>query len=271
MLSQSVYIQKLFFFLFASALLTTGCTKKAANATAKPVESPKTSVGASSPKAITGSDAEAITILKGYIDAMGGKEKMMSVKSMMTKSVANSPMGDITITQYVKNGKSAMKVEAGGTTVSEQIFDGTNIYVSAMGQKQTLTDPSMVKAAKKQAAIFSEIDQLINDKEIKKFGGLVELDGKKVNKITTIDEDKKETVQYFDPVSNLQVRTVSTVDALGQKVTQTMDFSDYKEVNGIKFPHSIKMSGGSVPFPMELKITALMINSDLPDALFKMN
>ena len=51
----------------------------------------------------------------------------------------------------------------------------------------------------------------------------------------------------------------------------SMDFSDYKEVNGIRFPHQVKLTGGAVPFPLDMKIIALMINSDLPDQLFKIN
>ena len=50
-----------------------------------------------------------------------------------------------------------------------------------------------------------------------------------------------------------------------------MDFGDYQDVSGVKFPHSIKMTGGAIPFPLELKVAAMMMNSDLPDQLFKIN
>ena len=106
---------------------------------------------------------------------------------------------------------------------------------------------------------------------MKKYIGIEDLDGKKVNKIIITDSDKNETTQYFDVTTNYLVRTIATSEALGQKSTQTMDMSDYKDISGVKFPHSIKVSGGAMPFALDMKIVALMINSDLPDQLFKIN
>ena len=99
-------------------------------------------------------------------------------------------MGEITITNYVKDGKSAMKTEMAGSTVMEQIFDGTVVQVSGMGGTQKLTDGAIIKGAQKQARLFDELDQLVSGKSILKFIGTEDLNGKQVNKITVTDEDK---------------------------------------------------------------------------------
>ncbi len=253
--------------LLISSLFVASCSKKTATVVTKSPTSPSVPAVVSS----TTSDNKAIDVLKGYIDAIGGKEKLMAVKSMMTKMSATTAMGDIAITQYMKDGKSMMKTEMAGSVVMEQIFDGTTLQVSGMGGKQNLTDEKSIAGARKQSRPFDELDQLLSDKSSKKFLGVEELNGVKVNKVSTIDADKNETTQYFDVTTNLLIRTVSATDAMGQKSTQTIDMSDYKDVNGVKFPHSIKLTGGSAPFPLEMKITAMMINSDLPDQLFKIN
>ncbi|MDZ4708418.1 MAG: hypothetical protein SH818_08485 [Saprospiraceae bacterium] len=247
-------------------LTVTACSKKSTAATTAPPAEKQATM--SSPSA---SDAKAVEVLKNYIDAIGGKDKLSGVKSMMMKMSAATGMGDILITQYIKDGKMAMKTEMSGSTVMEQIFDGTSLQVSGMGGTQNITDQGAIKGAKKQARMFDELDQLTSDKSIKKYLGSELIEGKNVHKISITDEDKNETTQYFDATSNYLVRTISTSDAMGQKSTQTMDFNDYKEVNGIKFPHQVKLTGGAVPFPLDMKITALMINSDLPDQLFKIN
>ena len=248
-----------------SLWVATACSKKV-TAVTKPATTEKSTTSASNV-----SDAKAIEVLKDYIDAIGGKAKLSSVKSMMMKMTASTGMGDIQITQYVKDGKMAMKTEMSGNTVMEQKFDGTTLQVSGMGGTQNITDQGAINGAKKQARMFDELDQLTSDKSLKKYIGSEQLDGKTVHKISITDEDKNETTQYFDASSHFLVRTISTTDAMGQKSTQTMDFNEYNEVNGIKFPHQVKLTGGATPFPLDLKITALMINSDLPDQLFKIN
>jgi hypothetical protein len=105
-----------------------------------------------------------------------------------------------------------------------------------MGGTQNITDPAAIKGAKKQARMFDELDQLTSNDNLKKYLGMEDLDGKKVHKLMITDEDKNESTQYFDVASNLLVRTISTTDAMGQKLTQTMDFSDYKDVNGVASP-----------------------------------
>jgi len=263
-------MNKLFFLFLMGALSFASCTKKMASTTASTSES-KASMPSVPSATSAKSDAQAVTVLKGYIDAIGGKDKLSNVKSMMMKMSATTGMGDLNITQYMKAGKSAMKTEMAGSVVMEQKFDGTTLQVSGMGGTQNITDAAAIKGAKKQARMFDELDQLTSNDNLKKYLGMEDLDGKKVHKLMITDEDKNESTQYFDVASNLLVRTISTTDAMGQKLTQTMDFSDYKDVNGVKFPHSVKMTGGSVPFPLDMKVIALMVNSDLPDQLFKIN
>lgn len=257
--------------LLAISLVFGSCSKKIATTAPATPATPAVATATAPAVSATKSDAKAIEIMTAYINAIGGKEKLMSVKTMMTKMSASTGMGEITITNYVKDGKSAMKTEMAGSTVMEQIFDGTVVQVSGMGGTQKLTDGAIIKGAQKQARLFDELDQLLSGKSILKFMGTEDLNGKQVNKITVTDEDKNETTQYFDAATNYLVRTISSVDAMGSKSSQTMDFGDYQDVSGVKFPHSIKMTGGAIPFPLELKVAAMMMNSDLPDQLFKIN
>ncbi|MEP7267303.1 MAG: hypothetical protein ABI844_06710 [Saprospiraceae bacterium] len=264
-------MQKSLFLFLALTLILGSCSKKStvptATTSSPATKAPTPATAGAANKMI--SDAKAIDVMKKYIAAIGGKEKLMGIKTMMTKMTGSTSMGEINIINYVKDGKSAMKTEMGGTTVMEQVFDGTAIQVSGMGGKQTITDAATIKAAKKQANLFEELDQLLSDKVVKKYMGTEDLNGKQVHKIVVIDEDKKESTQYFDVVTNLLSRTISPVDAMGSTSKQTMDFEDYKDVNGVMFPHMVKMSGGAIPFPLEMKITSMMMNSDLPDQLFK--
>jgi zinc protease len=47
------------------------------------------------------------------------------------------------------------------------------------------------------------------------------------------------------------------------------EFSDYREVDGVKFPFAIKQSAG--PQMIEMKVIAVKINSKLKDELFRVD
>jgi hypothetical protein len=72
---------------------------------------------------------------------------------------------------------------------------------------------------------------------------------------------------YFDASSNLKVQTVKTMDTPQGKATQTISYYDYKEVNGVKLPHTVVQSFG--PQNLKAEVTSLEVNVPLDDALFK--
>jgi hypothetical protein len=45
--------------------------------------------------------------------------------------------------------------------------------------------------------------------------------------------------------------------------------SDYKDVNGIMFPHKLSQQIG--PQSVELEVTGIKVNQDLSDEIFKIN
>ena len=57
---------------------------------------------------------------------------------------------------------------------------------------------------------------------------------------------------------------VRKIEATGE----TVDFSDYKAVNGILFPHLTTVSGGQAPIPMEMKTNSIEVNAAIDEAIF---
>jgi len=68
----------------------------------------------------------------------------------------------------------------------------------------------------------------------------------------------KETTRFFDVNNGLLVREISD-QGIGE-------FSDYREVNGVKFPYSISQQMG--PQSIKLSVLSIKINSKLKDELF---
>ena len=74
-------------------------------------------------------------------------------------------------------------------------------------------------------------------------------------------------IYYYSVESGLLVKQVITYDTGQGRFSQTNFLYDYKEVNGIKFPHRFtQISGGQV---YELEVESLEINTGIADSEFE--
>jgi predicted Zn-dependent peptidase len=203
-------------------------------------------------------------IIEKYIDAIGGKEALMKVKDVQ-KSAEMSMQGKtlslVTLQKAPNKYKESMTMQ--GMVIQQQTFDGTKGAVSGMQGNQTLEGDDL-KALAEQAVLFSELTygKTGYTLEVK---GVEKINGNDAYKVAVTSPSKKKSTQYFDVESGLKVRTVTTQGA----ATVMVDSGDYKEVDGIKFPHSSKISAG--PQNIEAKITEIKINAGLSDDEFKVN
>ena len=63
------------------------------------------------------SDAKALAIVQKSIEASGGKDKMMAIKTMIRKMEISMPFGTSESESYYKNGKFYMKSSMNGAVV----------------------------------------------------------------------------------------------------------------------------------------------------------
>ena len=69
------------------------------------------------------SDAKALAIVQKSIEASGGKDKMMAIKTMIRKMEISMPFGTSESESYYKNGKFYMKSSMNGAVVMEQKYE----------------------------------------------------------------------------------------------------------------------------------------------------
>jgi len=79
---------------------------------------------------------------------------------------------------------------------------------------------------------------------------------KSVYKITTNVGEIDVTTDYFDVNTGLKVRRIVMQLNLGQFYVVTTDYSDYKEVDGVLFPHTIDEDGG-ITGVIQLKVGSI--------------
>ena len=100
--------------------------------------------------------------------------------------------------------------------------------------------------------------------------GQESLDGRDVYKLQLTLESGRVLTQYLDATTHLVVRTDSKRLVRGHSVTVETRFRDYREVEGVLFPHAIEM--GAVGRPMRLSVTVerIEVNPALDEARFRM-
>jgi len=92
---------------------------------------------------------------------------------------------------------------------------------------------------------------------------LTAIDGVDVYKVKV----KEDSYRYYDAATGLLVRTEKSEEAQGQKMTSVQDLSDYREVNGVLFPYSQKITTG--PQIIGLAASEIVVNDGVSAEDFK--
>ncbi|MEE9407031.1 MAG: pitrilysin family protein [Polaribacter sp.] len=200
----------------------------------------------------------AKSVVNKYIEAIGGKDKVMAVKTTMM--VANATIQGTPLVMTLKASapnKTSQEISVMGNTMQKTIFDGIKGYTEARGQKTEMSTEKITEA-KNENAIFSDLEYSSG-----KLVRIEPIDGK-----NAIVLEYNNSEFFYDIKSGLKIKEVSNEKGPnGKEIKVPTFFSDYKEVNGIKFPHTISKKMG----PMELSfvIKEIKINKGVSDADFK--
>lgn len=200
------------------------------------------------------------SVIENHIKAIGGEKKLSEVKSVSTIAKGSMQGMEITMTQkQTAKGQMMASLNGMGMELMKQVITPTMGYMSGQGQKQELKGEEL-KEAQASAKMFDELEDLKNAATFE-LSGIETFNGEEAYVL----KKDKETV-YYSVASGLKIAASETMEAQGQTVEMTTSYKDYKEVKGIKFPHTFTMPmlGGA-----EFKVSEIKINEGVTDADFK--
>ncbi len=205
------------------------------------------------------------SVLEKYIIAVGGKEKVANIADLemtMTGKVTNGPSIKVLSTKKAPN-KSFQEARVMGMVVQKTVIDGAQA-VSSLRGKQTILQGDELNQALAKASMFYELNP-------QKFGikailiGTDKILGKDCQKIEyTIGEAK--WIEYYDVATGLKIRTAESVKTKTGSTVTIIDYAEYKETMGIKYPSTIKQTFGEVQ--IILNVETVKINTGIDDKLF---
>ncbi|MGV3540221.1 MAG: insulinase family protein, partial [Rufibacter sp.] len=207
------------------------------------------------------------SVLAAYLNAIGGKANVEKVKDLTIKRTMTVPGAQLLVTQQQKGvDKSLLVTTFGQNEINRVIINGTKGTINTQGQVKEMAGPDVQDQKIDNWLSFLNYDQLgvklaLNQME--------KVDGRDAYKLELTLPSGKKTFHYFDKETGLKVREVATEQTSVGTASQTTDLKDYREVNGIKFPHQIDLHlGGQV---VTSTVTSVEVNKNLKDDVFKVN
>jgi zinc protease len=204
-------------------------------------------------------DVSAKSVLEKYINAIGGQKALSEVKTIMTTSSGTIQGTALEMTAKVSSSnKMAVEMKAMGMSLMKQVVNENGGYMVQQGQRKDLTGEEFAEM-KSSAVPFEELN-LLNKSDLT-LGAVENINGADAYAIKN-----GKTTYYFDVKSGLKVGEAKEMEQMGQKMTQTTYYADYKEVKGIKFPHKTTLNIG---MELELITSDVKINEGVTEEDFK--
>ncbi|QOJ30144.1 MAG: insulinase family protein [Ignavibacteriales bacterium] len=211
---------------------------------------------------LTGED-----IIRKYIQAIGGADNIMKVQDKTVMMQAKIQNYDISAVIYQKAPDKMLQKFTFAGMDQVIVYDGEKAFQKSMMGEEELTGDNLemmqFEAGLHNILRLSDLGVTIENKGLDKAGG------KDAWKIEITMKGGAVIRHFYDKETGLRLREERTVDSPQGKITQSTDLSDYKEVNGVLYPHLMKQNAGGMT--LELKITAIQINAGIADSVFKVN
>jgi len=200
-------------------------------------------------------------ILNKYFEA-NRITKMASVNSVtVTGKITGTIINGASIEYSVRKlrpYKQCMELNNRGE-ISKTVFDGRSEWVISKGK--TVKNPYDVEEQRKRKICFEgDIFYCKNNGYLIEYNGIVNIEGIDLYLIKITNKDDFDASYYIDPGSFMLLKSVE-----GSLITY---YSNFKSVDGIIFPFSIKIITGIKGEFTELNIDKIELNNEIEPSVF---
>src|SRR5690606_17860304 len=203
------------------------------------------------------------SVLDGYLNAIGGKDKITGLKSIQTTYETSINGASLQIIEKRTTDNYAQIVNMNGNPMTSVIINDKGTTIK-QGATTVPVSPAMVKDLKNSTGLFPELN-LLNDANVK-LSGITKVDGKDAYQID-VPGEVIQTSYFYDIESGLKLKEQSVTSMGGQSQTNEALLFDYKDYDGVKLPSLKKATIGGMP--VENKLSEAVINIEFTAEDFK--
>jgi zinc protease len=236
--------------------------QSATNASSDTKATPAAGVSAPAAPALT-----ADQILENYIKAIGGRENWKKLTTRISTGTIDVPAmnlsGLVTVREKAPN-RSIFTVNFNGA-VFQQGFDGTIGWSNDPQNGLREQAGEELAETKRDSDFYHPLDlkQMYSKITV---AGTDKIDDRDAYIVEASSGDLGTDKIYFDTQNGLVLRIVGQHHTMEGPATFTEDFSDFREVDGIKLPYTVHQESPSSTFT--IKFTEIRHNEAIEDAAF---
>ena len=212
-------------------------------------------------------------LVKKYVDAMGGTDKLSKVTSIYQEQTVSAMGNESPASVTILNGKGyRSEMEFGGQKIVQVYNDKSGWVINPMGgSADAVAMPDdQYKVGKDQI----EVGGLLYNYQAK--GNKVELTGREnvgtvsAYKLKVTNNAGVETTVYLDPSTYYIVKLVRSVSFNGQSMDIAVSYSNYQKTDfGIPVANTIETSFGE-QFSMSATVKKVEVNKTIDPKIFEM-
>jgi hypothetical protein len=201
-------------------------------------------------------------IFENHLNAIGGVEKLNSVTSISITAAVTIPGAPFKPNAIIKEkfpNKSSMEMSVPNMgTLMTQKFNGEDGYIEQMGQKIPYEDDQKTEQKEKKG-LFEEI---YLDDSVAQIVSLSPVDGKDIYKV----QIKENSFRFYEADTGLLIMTEETTVAMGNEIKTITKFSDYREIDGVKYAFKREIITG--PQTIVIEADQVILNEEIADDFF---
>ena len=206
-------------------------------------------------------DISAEQIIDNYVKALGGAAALEAVKDYKITGSVSAMGQEFAFNQlFKKPTMSLLSITMGDMLVQKIVFNGKSLNISGMAGNQEFTKGKEFEAAKAEAGICPPMNFVKNGYTMTVKG--IEKTGNAEAYILEVDSGSLKTY-WFNTKTGLLIKTSTIAETPQGAIQQVEEFSDYRPIKGVLFPHSIKQTAmGLVITVSNVKVNTGLTNED---------
>ena len=212
-------------------------------------------------------DISAEQIINNYVKALGGVAAMEKINDYkMTMEVSAMGQKLEMVMAYKKEPRHTLTaISMSGMVVQKITFDGTTMKMSGMQGNQEFTEGDEFEAMKAEAHLCPDMYYAQNGYKLT-VKGIEKVNGSDAYVLEAV-KGKTVMLNYYSTATGLKVKSTTTSETPQGTATQVSEMSNYKEVGGVKFPHTIKQSANGMA--MDATVKSIEVNKGLDKSFFE--
>ncbi|MFY0256063.1 M1 family metallopeptidase [Chitinophaga sp. 30R24] len=213
----------------------------------------------------------ATTILNQYIEAIGGANKLKSVKDYSLQLEGSIQGTSVETNIQAKQPDKFLQtvfIPMANVQTMKLVINGDEVHSFRSGQELVLL-PADKAMLKDKNMMFPELHfvSLENNAKLELSPVTEDVNGAPAYVVSIATPNGALLRYYYDVKTGLKVRAVSLAGQEGGGSESVAEYSDYQAVDGVKFPFTFQTTAGGYNVTMKMKKAT--VNSGLGDQVFK--